>query len=124
VLFSSFFTILSTPKHKVAGRTKYDISQYFSITEFDWSILDSLSSCDEKWSAFESIIRFGMDNLLPTKTIKKRLDDPPWMTQQLKSLIQQRQKALAKGHDQLLKVFVTSSIGNENNAGVNTMTQK
>jgi hypothetical protein len=51
----------------------------------------------------------------PKKTIKKRLDDPPWMTQHLKSLIQQRQKALAKGHDQ--------SIGNENNAGVNTMTQ-
>ena len=50
-----------------------------------------------------SIIRFGMDILLPTKTIKKRLDDPPWMTQHLKSLIQQRQKALAKGHDQLFK---------------------
>jgi hypothetical protein len=133
---SDNFTILSTLKHKVAGRTKYDISQVRNlhprnkaaistfITEFDWSILDSLSSCDEKWSAFESIIRFGMDNLLPTKTIKKRLDDPQWMTQHLKSLIQQRQKALAKGHDQLLEVFVTTSIGNENNAGVNTMTQK
>ena len=107
--------MLSTPKHKVAGRTKYDISQVRNqhprnkaanstfITEFDWSILDSLSSCDEKWSAFESIIRFGMDILLPTKTIKKRLDDPPWMTQHLKSLIQQRQKSLAKGHDQLFK---------------------
>ena len=115
MLFSSFFTILSTPKHKVAGRTKYDISQVRNqhsrnkaaistfITEFGWSILDSLSSCDGKWSAFESIIRFGMDILLPTKTIKKRLDDPPWMTQHLKSLIQQRQKALAKGHDQLFK---------------------
>jgi hypothetical protein len=131
------FTILSTPKHKVAGRTKYDISQVRNqharnkaaistfITEFDWSILDSLSSCDEKWSAFESIIRFGMDILLPTKTIKKRLDDPPWMTKHLKSLIQQRQKALAKGHDQLFKSLrITASIGNENSAGVNTMTQK
>ena len=39
----------------------------------------------------------------PQKTIKKWLDDPPWMTQHLKSLIQQRQKALAKGHDQLFK---------------------
>jgi hypothetical protein len=85
---SDHFTILSTPKHKVAGRTKYDISQVRNqhprnkaaistfITEFDWSILDSLSTCDEKWSAFESIIRFGMDILLSTKTIKKRLDDP------------------------------------------------
>ena len=44
-----------------------------------------------------------MDILLHTKTIKKRLDDPPWMTQHLKFLIQQRQKALAKGHDQLFK---------------------
>ena len=44
-----------------------------------------------------------MDILLPTKTINKRLDDPQWMTQHLKSLIQQRQKALAKGHDQLFK---------------------
>ena len=109
------FTILSTPKHKVAGRTKYDISQVRNqhprnkaaistfITEFDWSILDSLSSCDEEWSAFESIIRIGMDILLPTKTLNKRLDDTPWMTQHLKSLIQQRQKAFAKGHDQLFK---------------------
>jgi hypothetical protein len=44
-----------------------------------------------------------MDILLLTKTIKKRLDDPPWMTQHLKSVIQQRQKALAKGHDQLFE---------------------
>ena len=80
---SDHFTILSTPKHKVAGRTKYDISEVRNqhprnkaaistfITEFDWSILDSLSSCDEKWSAFESIIRFGMDILLPTKNYKE-----------------------------------------------------
>ena len=134
---SDHFTILSTPKHKVAGRTKYHISPVRNqhprnkaaistfITEFDWSILDSLSSCDEKWSAFESIIRCGMDILLPTKTIKKRLDDPPWMTQHLKSLIQQRQKALAKGHEQLFKSLRNRvNIGNENNVGVNTMTQK
>ena len=61
---SGHFTILSIPKHKVAGRTKYDIFQVRNqhprkaanssfITEFDWSIVDSRSSCDEKWSAFE-----------------------------------------------------------------------
>ncbi len=45
-------------------------------------------------------------------------------SQQLKSLIQQRQKALAKGHDQLFKSLrITASIGNENNAGINTLTQ-
>ncbi len=112
---SDHFAILSISKHKVAGRTKYDISQVRNqhlrnkaaistfIAKFYWSILDSLSSCDEKWSAFEPFIRAGMDIPLPTKIIKKRIDDPPWMTQHLKSLIQQRQKALAKGHDQLFK---------------------
>ena len=44
-----------------------------------------------------------MEILLPTKTVKKYLNEPPWMTQDLKSLIQQRQKALANGRDQLFK---------------------
>ena len=45
-----------------------------------------------------------MEILLPTKTVKKYLNEPPWtLTQDLKSLIQQRQKALANGRDQLFK---------------------
>ena len=37
------------------------------------------------------------------KTIKKYLNEPPWMTQHLKALIRQRQKALVNGRDQLFK---------------------
>ena len=58
------------------------------------AVVDSFPSFDEKWSAFESIIRAGMDILLPIKTVKRYFNQPPWVTQHFKSLIRQRQKAL------------------------------
>ena len=112
---SDHFTIFTTPKLKDPGRSKIHVFQVRDqhprnkaaistfITEFDWSVLDSFPSCDEKWSVFESIIRPGMDILLPTKTVKKYLNESPWMTQHLKSLIRQRQKAVANGRNQLFK---------------------
>ena len=44
-----------------------------------------------------------MDIHLPIKTVKEYLNKPPWMPKHLKSLIRQRQKALANGQDQLFK---------------------
>ena len=44
-----------------------------------------------------------MDILFLTKTVKKYLNEPPWMTQHLQIPLRQRQKALANGRDQLFK---------------------
>ena len=60
-------------------------------------------SCEEKWASFELIIHLAIDILLPVKNVKKCTNEPPWMTHHLKSLVRQRQKALASGNHQLFK---------------------
>jgi hypothetical protein len=68
------------------------------VSEIDWSILDLYDTCESKLSAFESIVNTGMDILLPTKVVKIYNNEPAWVTPKLKSLIHQRQKALASGN--------------------------
>ena len=48
-------------------------------------------------STFESLVLSGMDILMPLKPMKMCNNEPAWINPQLKSLILQRQKALAKG---------------------------
>ena len=54
-------------------------------------------SCEEKTHTFETIIKTGMDTLLPLKSKTVIANEPPWINKQLKSLIHERQTALARG---------------------------
>ena len=77
------------------------------VSEIDWSILDLYDTCESKLSAF------GMDILLPTKVVKIYNNEPAWVTPKLKSLIHQRQKALASGNQVHFKRLRNQVIVNE-----------
>ena len=54
-------------------------------------------SCEEKTLALETIIKTGLDFVLPLKSKTIIANELPWISKQLKSLIHERQIALAGG---------------------------
>ena len=54
-------------------------------------------SCEGKTLALETIIKTGLDFVLPLKSKTIIANEPPWISKQLKSLIEERQIALARG---------------------------
>ena len=54
-------------------------------------------SCEEKSNTLETVIKTGMDILLPLKSKKVPANEPPWVNKKLKSLIHDRQSALSRG---------------------------
>ena len=61
------------------------------------TLIDSKDSCKGKVEMLETIVKTGMDILLPLKSKSVQTNEPPWVNQQLKGLIHSRQKALAQG---------------------------
>ena len=61
------------------------------------SLVGSLVSCQEKTDTLETVIKTGMDSLLPLTPKIVMSNDPPWINKQMKSLIKQRQVAFARG---------------------------
>ena len=61
------------------------------------TLVNDQISCEKKAEILELIIKTGFDMLLPIKSKVKVSNEPPWMTQALRSLIHRRQKALANG---------------------------
>ena len=54
-------------------------------------------SCEEKTLALETIIKTGLDFVLPLKSKTIIANEPAWISKQLKSLIHERQIVLARG---------------------------
>ena len=50
-------------------------------------MLSRVDSCDEKASLLETIVKTGLDYVLPLRRKKNKSNDPPWMNPTLKSLI-------------------------------------
>ena len=61
------------------------------------SLVSSKNFCDEKTEMLETIIKMGLDILLPLKTKMVLVNEPLWINKQLKSLIYERQRAFAHG---------------------------
>ena len=61
------------------------------------SLLDGKESFEDQITTFESIIKYGLDTLLPVRSKTKFANDPPWISKKLKQLIRQRQKSLHQG---------------------------
>ena len=62
-------------------------------------------SFEEKTLALETIIKTGLDFVLPLKSKTIIANEPPWISKQLKSLIQERQTALARGDKHCFRRF-------------------
>ena len=61
------------------------------------SLVGSLVSCQEKTDTLETVIKTGMDILLPLTPKIVMSNDPPWINKLMKSLIKQRQVAFTRG---------------------------
>ena len=62
----------------------------------DFTFLEALSSCSEKLDAFQSLLNYAIDFFFPLRKSKQHTNDKPWITLELRSLIQQRQQAMDK----------------------------
>ena len=69
------------------------------------NILSSLRSSDDKLTTFTEIINYGLNTIMPERSIKVNPNDRPWMTSHLKRLILQRQKAFALGNNFMFKLL-------------------
>ena len=67
--------------------------------------LSSLRSSDDKLTTFTEIINYGLNTIMPERSIKVNPNDRPWMTSHLKRLILQRQKAFALGNNFMFKLL-------------------
>ena len=73
------------------------------------SLVGSLVSCQEKTDTLETVIKTGMDSLLPLTPKIVMSNDPPWINKKMKSLIKQRQVAFARGDLDTFRVSVCVS---------------
>ena len=67
------------------------------LTDFNWTGLCYTSSCKQKLELFQAIINAGLDCFFPAKTVKLHEKDKPWVTPELKKIIEARQKAFYDG---------------------------
>ena len=69
------------------------------------NILSSQQSSDDKLILFTEIINYGLNTVMPERSVKVHENDRPWMTSTLKRLIVQRQKAFAAGNKSVFKLL-------------------
>ena len=62
------------------------------------------SSCDEKLSNITDIINYGLNTIMPERSVKIHQTDRPWLNPDLKRLISKRQKAFASGNKPLFNL--------------------
>ena len=66
-------------------------------------VVNPNQSCDQNLNNFTDVIKYGLNALMPLKTVKVHQNDQPWMNSNLKRLIKKRQKALAQNNRALYK---------------------
>lgn len=64
-----------------------------ALANFDWSNLESIDDIDSKVQYFNSIILTLLNMFLPTRTVRRRSTDKPWVTEEFRQLIRCRQLA-------------------------------
>ena len=78
----------SISKRIVKPSSKSSFGRWLLYT--DWSFLQVLPTCMEILSTFESLLIFSVNRFFPLRKIKKHPTGKPWITPELKTLIQQR----------------------------------
>ena len=68
------------------------------LSNINWSNLYQTSSCDQKLEILHTTLEAGLDLFMPRKTIKRHDSDRPWITDEFKRIIQDRQKAYYQGN--------------------------
>ena len=76
------------------------------ITHHSWSDVLQLSDPSEKCALLIDTTMSKLDEFLPIKEVQIRNDDKPWMTPQLKAIINEREKAFQKKDKTLWRTFI------------------
>ena len=78
------------------------------LLQVPWSdLFSSDHSCKDKLSILTEIVNYGLDTIMPERSVRVHETDRPWMNSncQLKALINRRQKALATNNVPLFKIL-------------------
>ena len=85
---------IKTTRH-VTTETKRTFAA--ALTAINWSSLYHLSTCQEQFDAFMSVLNSLIEEHFPTTTAVRHSNDKPWVTKGFKALAQDRQRALHEG---------------------------
>ena len=75
------------------------------LEQIVWHFMDTAMTCEDKNTIFTSIISPGPDLLMPEEHFKFHRNDPPWINEDFKQLIKQRQQAFFSGNTILYKFY-------------------
>ena len=98
------------PKHKIIKSRDKRTSKVNSVGRFLleipwWGLLSSDQSCEGKLSLLTEGINYGLDTIMPVRSITIHETDCPWVSTHLKQLIIHRQKAFSSGNQPLFKIL-------------------
>lgn len=96
-------TRLAYPSNKLVLKSRdlrltkrLTMRKYLEEVQLD-QLVATMDSCEKKTNILETVIKTGLDTLLPLKSKRVFANEPPWINNKLKSTIHQRQVALAQG---------------------------
>ena len=76
------------------------------LYQVPWSGLFSQDqSSEDKLRILTEVINFGLNTIMPERSVRVHETDRPWLTSQLKALIARRQKAFSSGNELLYKML-------------------
>ena len=103
-------TVLTTPEEfRLTNQNKYKEVTIRSnnrngknllanaLYNYDWSVLEAIESVDDQLNYFNNVILSLLNYYLPVYTVKRHTNDKPWITDDFRRLIRQRQYALSHG---------------------------
>ena len=83
-------------KRTVNPHLKYSFGRWLVST--DWSFIKDLPTCTQKLSSFQTLLSYAVDTFFPLQKIKQHPTDKPFITPELKILIQNDSKQCSRTH--------------------------
>ena len=100
----------STPINTVSREWNTDTAERLQscLDCTDWSVfMDSADSLDEAADTITAYIRFCVDSLIPSKKVKIYPNNKPWVSSELKQLLQDKRKAFIDVNNSSVKELQT-----------------
>ncbi len=70
----------------------------FWITAVDWSFIETYQTAEHQENALHAVLNDQYETHFPLKTWRKRDDDQPWMTPEIKRLLNKKRHAYNQGN--------------------------
>ena len=95
-------------QNKLLFQGTYDLSNRLAMRTYLYQVdvtamIRAMSTCEEKVSMLKTIIKIGLDSVLPMKPKTVHPTELPWINSTLKNMIRKRQVSLGRGKVQHLK---------------------